>query len=750
MRYTRLATLCLIISTVLTISLFPIAQADSLDTENIDKLHASAVTLARTGQISDSLNLLRQLYTEYPNYRPGLFDYLTVLNWAGENASAILIYEKSGLTEAPNYVLNSIGGAYYRLGNYQKAQALFHKASDGDDLQAIRWEAECFMRMNNFSEGIALYDKLLLLNPIDIETYLSRASMLTLAKEYPAALADYTKALSLLSPSDTSAVERRKIHAAMAEAFINDGRPLEAAVVLKEYITDNTADAYMQGNYILAMHNLRQCQLAINQAQNMWPSHDTIPLFALKALADCYAKTGEINKAIALYRNILVRDPKYQETQASLGYALILRGDTAEGMTAYHKAIVGNQKLAATVANDASTLMTKGRFVSGKELYILLIDTFPTNPIYQRMLADDLLNNGLPRQAYKEYENLNTNNYFAPAGLVGMAKSLAAVGDFSASNRLITRLHQRFELIPAEQNELSASSPDTLGDTKLSYNHFISSDSTYTEEMILSSEQYLDGSFTAKMQTEHISLYDNTANPPITLNKHSVGTSYTGLHFNTQIELNHYDGIKSFNGYSLSSTYYFDDQLSVGFSTEKAPILDTDVLTAVGSPLMADHHSVSLLRSIGRNESYSATVFHSYYRDGNKRNGYNVSYTRTLFSDSSNVVNLSGYWGKSFWNEQQHTYDSPVERKAYGVTLANRHSLNNGYLQTALTFDWGADRPAPVSFTPALQFEYKHTLSPGHSFDVSGGYGLNTVWSDGLKGLGYSYKYYNISYQADL
>lgn len=135
--------------------------------ENDAGAHLRAVELAREQKFSDSLTILSRLYQDRPEYLPVLFDYIAVLNWSGQNQLAVEIYEHNKPVNAPAYVLQSVGGAYFRLHKYRQAEAIYAQLAQSGDMRAKQWQAETLLKMGDkqISKGLKLYSELLQTQP---------------------------------------------------------------------------------------------------------------------------------------------------------------------------------------------------------------------------------------------------------------------------------------------------------------------------------------------------------------------------------------------------------------------------------------------------------------------------------------------------------------------------------------------------------------------------------------------------------
>ncbi len=74
-----------------------------------DVAHRAAVSEARQGRYDSALRRLAALVEAYPSRRGYLYDYITVLAWAGKDAEVVALLPRIELGHAPGYVLEAIG-----------------------------------------------------------------------------------------------------------------------------------------------------------------------------------------------------------------------------------------------------------------------------------------------------------------------------------------------------------------------------------------------------------------------------------------------------------------------------------------------------------------------------------------------------------------------------------------------------------------------------------------------------------------
>ena len=177
---------------------------------NPDAQYHRAIQLAREGRHDQALTVLRQLTTNYPSRHDYLYDYITVLGWAGRYDEELAQTPHLHLADAPVYVLESLGHAarvtgdldqavtYYRLAlkrqadsapsviglaesltNQGKAhnalavlQPFIHRPPDNSD--ALTALANAYQSDNRLIDALAAYEGVLDTHPDDREAWRQR------------------------------------------------------------------------------------------------------------------------------------------------------------------------------------------------------------------------------------------------------------------------------------------------------------------------------------------------------------------------------------------------------------------------------------------------------------------------------------------------------------------------------------------------------------------------------------------------
>ena len=736
-----------------------VAEKQIIYNQNKEDLLAAreyAVALAQNEQFSASLDIFKQLYQQAPDNTDIIFDYIVVLNWAGNNRSAIELFEKLNVKTVPAYVRTSAAGAYYQVGEYSKAQKLFHETAVTGDRKAQIWEAQSFMSMGEVESSDAIYKDLLTKYPEDIDIYLSRASMLMLVKKYSAAVTDFEKALSL-TPSDASGIDsRRKINYQMAISYIRTGEEARAIVLLKPYIQDGTADVWMQSDYVSALRLTADYKMAISEGERLWKDYGKVPSFGLQSLGDSYLRLGQVEKAEKIYELILKREPGSMNVRLGLAYSYLLEGKLDKGLALYRQILKDDPTRAEIVLDDAYDFVAKTRYVAGKSLYQVIVDQFPNVPIFRQEMASSFADNEMPRQAYEQFKVLSQLPGGELVGKAGMAESSVLVGDYHAAGKVIGDLREKYGRNAISQAAIQSYERRRRGGMDSTYTYYSDYKQIDSRQFIVTADQNIGGSYSilASLGTNRLTDRDGT-NERITLNTRSLGLQYLGLKYDSKVWLDSYQSNGTFTGYRIFNNYYFDDHSILNFNVQKGPILDVQALNPSNEELLGrivtTNYTIGLTRRIGAKDTFAFNFTRGFYSDNNQVNSYDLNWDRILFDSEKKSIDGFMFVNRTSYKQQQingndTVYESPTVRETYGAGLTERWIIPKGYWQATVTLGWGRDRPEPYDFEPSFRLEYGHQFSPYHQLIAGAEYGAKTNRLLNSSNLHFGSRQYDIQY----
>jgi len=142
------------------------------------------------------------------------------------------------------------------------------------------------------------------------------------------------------------------------------------------------------------------------EALSIWskiPSARTLPESQL-ALGNALRDDGQIDQAIAAFRQAIVLNPKFAEAYGNLGAALQHQGQLEESAAAFRQALAINPNLAHGHSNLGTVLEAQGQMDLAIAAYRQGIAVQRDSPIAHHNLALALLLLGDFRQGWEEYE----------------------------------------------------------------------------------------------------------------------------------------------------------------------------------------------------------------------------------------------------------------------------------------------------------------------------------------------------------
>ncbi|WP_094605563.1 Beta-barrel assembly-enhancing protease [Sporomusa silvacetica DSM 10669] len=421
-----------------------VAQS-AVSAENERKLsHTQAVEMAQNGQYQQSLDIMARLVKTDAQDKSVLFDYVTILQQAGQNEQAINVYnQQSGTSSMPFSVIRSVSTAYFQLQEYDKALDVLQPAIFRGERDALLWAGEMNLLRGNTIGAQAYYERLLSLNPNDYEVYFSRGMLSLQIKDYRQAARDLERARRLMPESLDKADRLTKLEHNLSIAYMNSGQDQKAASILVNYTKTLPVDGSLAGDYIVALGNSSQYELAVREGERLWPTYTDAPIPGLKSLAESYLRIGKQGQAVAVYHYLAGQQPSNDASQRMLAFQLMLNGRTAEGLSYYDRLLSKAPTNADAVIADAVTLINTDKYIDGRSLFELVLSKY-SNPAYRRQYAEVLVKKNHNRAAYKQYQLLSAQPEGELDGLSGMARTASALGDYSKSRQALDTITSKY------------------------------------------------------------------------------------------------------------------------------------------------------------------------------------------------------------------------------------------------------------------------------------------------------------------
>jgi len=368
---------CLLVLALLITAMWhaaPVAAAD-----NPESLFDTAITAARAGDHASALPVLRQLVADYPDNRQYLYDYITVLCWAGNNSEALALLPQLDLERTPDYVIDNLAPAAMAARQYFVAVRLYerlvHSSPDNTDYRLnLAWAlletgrpaqayrtidakragpAAQITRLTNLAHmtrdggapntSLIVYDKLVSLtsDPVIIKERIQLLSQLGaayLGNQLAHEQANIFNDEEQTSSDGDLAATRINWRPLSGLEHANPDYETDLAIALllrqlqqfEEYGTAYTpAGLRCQFDLITAWHDRQEMASVIERHQQLVDHGIDIPVYTREAIADAYLSLHQPDRASAIYRDILTTDPNDFDARLGLYYCLLDLDDYA-------------------------------------------------------------------------------------------------------------------------------------------------------------------------------------------------------------------------------------------------------------------------------------------------------------------------------------------------------------------------------------------------------------------------------------
>lgn len=405
-------------------------------------LHSQAVELANSGQYQQSLDIMAGLLKTDGQDKSVVSDYIIILQQAGQNERAVNLYEQHSAAPMPFSVIRSVSKAYFQLHEYDKALAVLQPAIFSGEHDALLLAGEMHLRRGNMVGAQLYYERLLTQNPNDFEAYFSRGMLSFEVKDYRQAASDLERARRIMPDGPDKSSRLLKLEHCLALAYMNFGQNQKAASILKNYTEMLPVDNSLAGDYITALGNNAQYELAVREGERLWPAYAEGFVPGLRSLAESYIRLGKKEQALAVYKHLAGRQPGEDAGWRMLAFQLMLMGRTTEGLGYYDK-LLGKADNADEVVADAKMFIATDAYLAGKMLFELVLTKYP-NPAYREQYAEILAKKNMSRAAYKQYQLLSGQPEGELAGLSGMARTAYAMGDYPKSRQTLAIITSKY------------------------------------------------------------------------------------------------------------------------------------------------------------------------------------------------------------------------------------------------------------------------------------------------------------------
>ena len=424
----------------------------------------AAVVEARNGNAKAGLVRLQALLQQYPGDPRLLADTTIVANWAGDDALAMELYSRpetpkndAGVAEAAarsarNLHKYDLSIELYRraqqleparwqslLGeamaltdseDYASANALMRPLlrNHGDEKDVMFGQAYLSSRQGDFPTAIAMYQRYLEKHPddkqvsSDLSQWLSRVGSQTLASEV------YAKSGTSAAPETERSLNQAaggedagwgEVYAptrALQRAQSETGLARLQSVIAASAPTD-AAWKSAQYDRIVVLFDLQQMRNVVQAYEDLQRRGLDVPAYARRDVAGAYLALHQPERAEALYRAMLEKEPTDGTIWSGLAYAQMDRGHVYEALATIDRAYKNtspwlraeglsepkpNQMRINLESQAAEMRGGAGLLAEEQKRLQNLVDAAPGNDNVRRQLAAALLARGWPLRALEE------------------------------------------------------------------------------------------------------------------------------------------------------------------------------------------------------------------------------------------------------------------------------------------------------------------------------------------------------------
>lgn len=304
--------------------------------------YAARIRLAeiyeKMGKENEAIEQYRIVTEKVPNAAPIMEGLARVYLKQGRYDESIRLFNNLVRKSPPSAaVYANLGLAYggkkmwkEELDNYRKASAM--KPNDPVILYNLAVSCE---NNNRDQEAMSAFEKVLVLKPGDMEAMLRLADLAFKNGRYAQAIGLYEKLVGKLPQKD-------KLYANLGYAYGELNQLEPSAKNYEKAIKAGAKDEKVTYNLAATYEKMGKEKAAIalyEKSAARKPSTE-----ALNSLADYYIKTGQYDRAVKIYRQLLKLDGKNSGIYADLGYVYGLRGDLDKAIENYKTSLRYNSE----------------------------------------------------------------------------------------------------------------------------------------------------------------------------------------------------------------------------------------------------------------------------------------------------------------------------------------------------------------------------------------------------------------------
>ncbi len=462
--------------------------------------YQSVIAQARSGHYEPALTLLKKLTADEPATVKYLYDYVTVLGWAGYDADVFAQISNLNLSTTPTYVLEILAKAARNTKHFDEAINIYQAAIDQnprlrqshigialsladakrsdealsvldallisspDAIDVLKAKAYVYESKRDAFNALSVYNSLLVLNPKSVYSLRGRILntsrlgapqlAITFAQEHP----------EVLTKQDMAELVNNK-----AALFIQWGRQETTDPKDRYKNTDIAIDLLsnqlkkmenkssrvairISFDLLVAYRDRRFMNRAITLYEGLEARGTKFPAYVLHAAGDAYLYLKQPEKARLILEQALALQKNNIEIETTLFYAYLETEEYKKAL-AFIDQVAKSKKTWLTSAGskerrwnpeklqiDITAALARaftGNLSEGEERLTRLAAAAPNNIQIRNELAHVYLWRGWPERALSEFSAIKTLSPEYLGAKTGTVDALASLGDLTtAENKL--------------------------------------------------------------------------------------------------------------------------------------------------------------------------------------------------------------------------------------------------------------------------------------------------------------------------
>lgn len=146
---------------------------------------------------------------------------------------------------------------------------------------------------------------------------------------------------------------------------------------------------------VLALFEQADYAQVLETAGAIWPRLEAMPDRVLNCVAESYIRSGQVKAAKTGFEMLVARNPQNHNYRAGLAYTLVYGGELDRGIALYKQVLLANRGLLTVAAEDAVALLSQGNIGGGKALFQTVIALSPAKQQYVQLYESSLRAYGL-------------------------------------------------------------------------------------------------------------------------------------------------------------------------------------------------------------------------------------------------------------------------------------------------------------------------------------------------------------------